>query len=359
MTRIAGLKNLFFVRETIMDVTIIGLAQTGKTTLLTALAGTETSESGIATVRVRDPRVDELAKIFNPKKKVYGEIRVREAAWPGTADTGRRSDIERYINAIRGSRLFLHVLASARTPMMTESPDPMRDLKKLDGEMIFSDLFAVERIVERAKKAPMEPQLKDLLLRLKTVLEAEEPLWTHALSEVERGLIAGFNFMTMTPQLIVVNIAEGEDENAFDASVFGNRLFGRHVMAMCFPVAREVSLMPGEEQDDFAREMGLSEAAAARVSREAFRQLDLISFLTSGEDECRAWPIPRGTLAKGAAGVIHSDIERGFIRAETVSYADFITRKTMKACREDGVLRLEGKTYPVEDGDIINFRFNV
>lgn len=340
-----------------MDATIIGLRQCGKTTLLEALAGTETPGSGIATVRVRDDRVDALTKIFQPKRTVYGEIRVREAAWPGTGESARKSAMEQYINAIRGSRLFLHVVAAARTPMMTDEPNPARDLDQLDGEMIFADLLAIDRILERAKKAPMEALLRDLLERLKGELEQEKPLWTVGLTDVEKTAIAGFNLITVTPQLVVVNTPEGVGE--IDPAMFGERLRGRHVAAISLPVAREVSLLPIEEQDAFAREMGLDGPAAPKLSREAFAQLDLISFFTVGEDECRAWPITRGTEARAAAGVIHSDIERGFIRAEVVAYDDFMARKTLKACRDDGVLRLEGKTYVVADGDIVNFRFNV
>ena len=128
---------------------------------------------------------------------------------------------------------------------------------------------------------------------------------------------------------------------------------------MCFPLAKEISLLPPENQDEFAREMGLSDTAGQAVAREAFAQLDLISFFTIGDDECRAWPIRRGTTALQAAGEVHSDIQRGFIRAEVVNYEEFIKRKSIKACREDGLLRLEGKRYVVAEADIIDFRFNV
>lgn len=340
-----------------MDATIIGLQHCGKTTLLEALSGADTVGSGIATVRIRDPRVDELSAIFKPKKTVYAEMRVKEAAWPGTGESVRKSAIEQYLNAIRGSRLFLHVVSAVQTPMMSDPADPVRDLDKLDQEMIFADMLSIERILERAQKAGMDANLKALLERLKEALESEQPLWTHPLTEIEKGMIAGFNLVTGVPQLIVVNTAEGE--GAFDASVFGARPRGRHVASMAFTVAKEVGLLPHEEQDAFAREMGLDGPAAQKLTREAFTQLDMISFFTVGDDECRAWPIPRGTEAKSAAGEIHSDIERGFIRAEVVSYADFMARKTLKACRDDGVLRLEGKTYIVSDGDIVNFRFNV
>ncbi|MBZ0273027.1 DUF933 domain-containing protein [bacterium] len=341
-----------------MDTTIIGLAGTGKTTLLSALAGVADPASGVATVRVVDERVDALAKIFNPKKTTYAEMRVREAAWPGAGESARKSDVDRYLQAIRGSRLFLHVLAAAQTPMLADPPNPARDLAKLDGEMIIADLIAIERLLDRAKKAPLEANVKALLERLKGELENERPIFSLGLADAEHAMLSGYGFITETPQLVVVNTAEDAGE-AFDAAPLSALLHGRHVMAMPFPVAREVSLLPAAEQDDFAKEMGLSGPAARRVVREAFRQLDLISFLTSGEDECRAWPIERGTHARAAAGTIHSDIERGFIRAEVVAFDEFIKRGSMKACREDGILRLEGKDYVVADGDIVHFRFNV
>ncbi|MCZ7584880.1 MAG: DUF933 domain-containing protein [Deltaproteobacteria bacterium] len=340
-----------------MDATIIGLAHTGKTTLLSALSG-HADAAEIATVRVPDARVDELGRIFETKKIVYAEIRAREAAWPGSGESSRRSETEHYLNAIKGSRLFLHVVAAARTPMMADEPDPARDLAKLDGEMIFSDLVTIDRILERAKKVPLDANVKSLLERLHAHLEGDVPLFTATLAGPERAQLAGFNLVTLTPQLIVINTTEDAPDGA-DAALLGDRLFGRHVVGFPFTLAREVSLLPAEEQDAFAKEMGLDGTAAARLAREAFAQLDLISFLTAGDKECRAWPITRGTTAREAAGEVHSDIERGFIRAETVAYPEFVKRGSMKACRDDGILRLEGKDYLVQDGDVLVFRFNV
>ncbi|MCB1152952.1 DUF933 domain-containing protein, partial [bacterium] len=336
------------------DATIIGLAHVGKTTLLEALAGREIA-AGIATVPVRDARLDALTAIFNPKKTVYAEFRLREAMWPGT-DSGRKNEMERYIQNVRGAKVFLHVLAAMQTPMMTEGANPVRDLEKLDSEMIFADLVSLDRYLEKNRKAKIDPNLEKLIVRLKEELENETPLWTVEMTEAEEALLAGFNLVTRTPQLIVVNTDEGADD--YDASAFG-KLNGRHVVSMNFPMAKEISFLPREEQFVFAQEMGMEGPAADRVSKEVFRQLDLISFFTVGEDECRAWPITRGTTAKRAAGQIHSDIERGFIRAELAGYDDFMARKSLKQCKDDGVLRLEGKEYVVADGDIINFRFNV
>ncbi len=341
-----------------MDVTIIGLPRTGKSTLLQALAGADLPGGGIATVRVPDERLDELTKIFNPKKEIFVEIRAREAAWPGVGESRRKSEMERYINAIRGSQLFIHVVAATQTPMMSDPADPSRDLKKLDDEMIFSDLVGIERILEQSRKATLEPNQKKLLERFKKILEQDRPLWTTELSEQEKAMVTGYNLITLTPQLVVVNTNE-DDDAQYDEDRFGGRLYGRLAASLCFTTAREVSLLPPEEQELFAQEMGLDGPAAARVSAEAFKQLDLISFLTVGEDECRAWAIRRGTVAKSAAGVIHTDFEKGFIRAAVVSYEEFMERKSLKACREAGVLRLEGKEYVVQDGDIIEFRFNV
>jgi len=342
----------------LMDAVIIGLAHTGKTTLLSALAGTEISSKGFATVHVHDERLNNLADIFERKRRVFAEIRLREAAWPGVGKPGRKTEMERYLTTISGSRLFLHVVAAAQTLMMPGPPDPAKDLVKLDGEMIFADLLAIERILERSRKAPLDANVKTLLKRLKGVLEDDRPLWSEPINALEKGLLSGFNLATLAEQLIVVNTAE-DAPGPFDPSVFGDRLFGRRVMSMCFPVAKEISLLPLEDQEEFAAEMGLSGTAANRVAREAFAQLDLLSFFTVGDEECRAWPVKRGTSALQAAGEVHSDIQRGFIRAEVVNFEEFIKRKSMKACREDGVLRLEGKGYVVAEADIIQFRFNI
>ena len=340
-----------------MDVTVIGLAGCGKSTLLAAMTGQDAQQVQIATIKVPDARLEKLSELYKPKKTTFVEIRAREGKWPGAGQQSkRRSEIEQYLQTIKGSSLFIHVLRACVTPTAADEPDPARDLEKLDGEMIFADLFACERLIERENIQPMEPVRKKAVLKAKEALENETPLWAVDFDEHERGELAGLNLVTTTPQLLVVNIAE----DAADApTIPEEKLHGRRVVAECLAVAAEVAALPPEEQQEFAAEMGLGEPAAHTIAHEAFRQLDLISFFTVGEDECRAWAVPAGSEAHYAAGRIHTDIQRGFIRAEIVPWDTLLEKGSLKACREAGVLQVEGKTYALNDGEIMHVRFNV
>ena len=198
---------------------------------------------------------------------------------------------------------------------------------------------------------------KKALTRCQEALEAEVPLREVAFEETQLGFIKGYQFLTLTPQLLVVNT---ESEGSWDPVGLEPLARGRRILAFPFPEAAEVARLSVEEQQEYAAALGLPGPAAEVVAQAAFEQLGLISFLTTGSDEVRAWPIRAGETAREAAGAIHSDIQRGFIRAEVVSYSDFMSHgSNMKACRDAGVLRVEGKDYVVQDGDIINFRFNV
>jgi ribosome-binding ATPase len=194
------------------------------------------------------------------------------------------------------------------------------------------------------------------LMRCQEELEAERPLRDVAFDESQLSFIRGYQFLTLVPQLLIVNTESGGD---WDRSVLDSPGAGREILAFPFTDALEVSRLTPDEQAEFAEAMGLPGPAADIVAQAAFKQLGLISFLTTGSDEVRAWPIHAGETAREAAGAIHSDIERGFIRAEVVHYDDFMRCGDMKTCREQGVFRVEGKDYIVADGDIINFRFNV
>lgn len=341
-----------------MDVTVIGLPGCGKSTLLSALTGKAPDRVQIATVKVPDPRLDRLSALYKPKKTTYVEIRAREAAWPGTGESKRRSEIERYVDAIKGSSLFIHVLRACATPIAVEPPDIQRDLDKLDGEMIFADLFVCERLIERDNVQPMEPLRRQVVHKAKQALEDENPLWTVAFEEQEHQELGGLNLATVTPQLLVVNIDESTPREQAP-QLDPERLRGRRVVPECLAVAAEVAQLDEEEQQSFAEEMGLGETAAQTISHEAFRQLDLITFFTVSEPEVHAWAVPAGTSAVKAAGRIHTDIERGFIRAEIVPHDVLLELGSLKACREAGKLQVEGKEYPLQDGQIMHVRFNV
>jgi ribosome-binding ATPase YchF (GTP1/OBG family) len=336
-----------------LEARIIGLKGCGKTTLISALAEGR-GEGHIATVHVGDARVRRLAEIFHPKKTTFAEFRVREVAWPEAS--ARKGEMERYLDTLAGGQVYLHVLRAFENLMLGKPVHPQADLEELDREFLLFDLIRVERAFERAKKAPLPDLGKKALTRCQEVLEAETPLREVDFDEGQLTFIRGYQFLTLTPQLLLVNTAS---DGATDMRSLTVAARSRHLLAFPFSDALEVSRLSVEEQEEFAAALNLPGPAGDVVAQAAFTQLGLISFLTAGEDEVRAWPIRAGETAREAAGAIHSDIQRGFIRAEVVSYDDFMDHGNMKACRDAGVLRVEGKDYLVADGDIINFRFNV
>ncbi len=336
-----------------MEARIIGLKGCGKSTLVSALAEGR-GEGHLATVHVGDARVRRLSEIFEPKKTTFAEITVREVAWPEAS--ARKGEMERYLDALAGGQVYLHVLRCFDNPVLGEPIHPDADLEELDREFLLFDLIRVERAFERAKKAPLSDVGKKALVRCQEVLEAETPLREVSFDEGQLGFLRGYQFLTLTPQLLLVNTETETSEAPVSLAALAR---DRHPLAFPFTDALEVSLLSVEEQEEYAAALGLPGPAADVVAQAAFSQLGLISFLTTGSDEVRAWPIRAGETAREAAGAIHSDIQRGFIRAEVVSYDDFMSHGNMKACRDAGVLRVEGKDYVVADGDIVNFRFNV
>jgi len=321
-----------------MEARIIGLKGCGKTTLVAALAEGR-GEGHIATVHVGDARVRTLSEIFRPKKTTFAEFKVQEVAWPEA--TGRKGEMERYLDALAGGQLYIHVLRAFDSVMLGEPAHPAADLEELDREFVLSDLIRIERAFERTKQAPMPDSGKKALTRCQEALETEIPLREIDFDETQLSFVRGYQFLTLTPQLIVVNT---ESESAWDPATLGDAVRDRHVLAFPFPDALEVARLSLEEQEEYAAALGLPGPAAEVVAQAAFSQLGLISFLTSGSDEVRAWPIRAGETAREGAGAIHSDIQRGFIRAEVVSYDDFMSHgSNMKTCRDAGVLRIEGK----------------
>jgi ribosome-binding ATPase YchF (GTP1/OBG family) len=337
-----------------MEARIIGLKGCGKTTLVQALAEGR-GEGHIATVHVGDARVRTLSEIFQPKKTTFAEFKVQEVAWPEAS--ARKGEMERYLDALAGGQLYLQVLRAFDSDILGEPAHPESDLEELDREFLLFDLIRIERAFERAKKAPLPDSGKKALARCQEALEADTPLREIDFDASELSFIRGYQFLTLTPQLLLANT---ESESTWDVTALDAQARERHVVAFPFPDALEVSRLSAEEQEEFAAALGLPGPAAEVVAQAAFSQLGLISFLTTGSDEVRAWPIRKGETAREAAGAIHSDIQRGFIRAEVVSFDDFMAHgANMKACRDAGVLRVEGKDYIVADGDIVNFRFNV
>ena len=357
-----------------MKIGLVGLPKSGKTTLFNLLTGssvatarydTGRAELHTGVARVPDPRVDVLRGLFNPKKTTYATFEVVDLA--GIAK-GERAGLE--TKEFRNADALLHVVRAFPDEALG-APDPRRDVEDLETELLLADLEVVERRLERLeasiKKQRKEAELKerDLLGRLKAALESERPLRAETLTGDEDKLLRGFTFLSAKPIFHIVNL----DEKAITEGERVVETFGLAVIAarprtrvgwVSAVIETEIARLTGEEQQAFLADLGLAEPAIRRVLRECYALLGLVSFFTVGEDEVRAWPIPEGTRAQDAAGVVHSDIARGFIRAEVNGYEELVAVNGAFAdLRSRGQLRLEGKDYVVRDGEICHFRFNV
>lgn len=362
-----------------MKIAITGLGNSGKTTIFNALTGlslettiyaTVASEPHTGVVKVPDARIERLVEIYKPKKTTYATVEYIDyiGLTRGDIDQNRKvfdliKDADAVVHVIRGfsDESIVHPLGNI---------DPKRDAETVELEMIFGDLELVDKRLERMEqglkrgKKPDEAE-KKLLMKCKEALEAEKPLRDIEFTEYELKAMSHLQFMSIKPEVILLNVAETDINSDSTASVVSGiqALFqGKQVivMSLCGKIEMEIAQLPADEARAFLEDLGIKEPALNKLISVSYQLLGLISFLTSGEDEVRAWTITKGMNAQKAAGRIHSDIERGFIRAEVVSYEDFIAHGgSMSAARDKGLLRLEGKTYEVRDGDIINFRFNV
>lgn len=353
-----------------MKVGLVGFAGSGKTTIFNALTGLAAEVGGygakekanIGVIKVPDHRVDRLAGLFNPKKKTYAEISFVDVAGPqaDSAESAQSGLDPKLVQYMREADALVHVVRAFNHPMLLEPPDPARDIRGFDDELILTDLVQVENRIARLKKEKDSTRETELMHRLKAALESETLLRDLELAHEELALIAGFRFLSLKPLLLLIN--QGEESAAHETTPDVQSLAESKklsVMAMSGKVESEIAELAPEEQREFLKDLGIDEPARDRFIRAAYSLLDLISFLTVGEDECRAWSIKRGTTAHKAAGAIHSDIERGFIRAEVTRFEDLIELGSEARCREQGKLRLEGKEYVVQDGDVAHFRFNV
>jgi hypothetical protein len=362
-----------------LKIAIAGLGNSGKTTIFNALTGlslettiyaTVASEPHTGVVKVPDARIERLVEIYKPKKTTYATVEYIDyiGLTRGDIDQNRKvfdliKDADAVVHVIRGfgDESIVHPLGNI---------DPQRDAETVELEMIFGDLELVDKRLERMEqgakrgKKPDEAE-KKLLMKCKEALEAEKPLRDIEFTDDELKAMSHLQFMSIKPEVILLNVAEADINSDSAAAVVSDirALFqGKQVtvMSLCGKIEMEIAQLPADEARAFLEDLGIKEPALNRLIRVSYQLLGLISFLTSGEDEVRAWTINNGMNAQKAAGRIHSDIERGFIRAEVVSYEDFIAHGgSMSAARDKGLLRLEGKTYGVRDGDIINFRFNV
>ncbi len=366
-----------------MEISIIGLPKSGKTTIFNALTRRDvTSEPSTSTklvpnigiAKVPEPRLEILGKIFQPKKTTFAEIRYTDIA--GTAkDLGKTDRIEgQLLNYLSKADALLQVVRAfkdERVPHVDGSIDPERDIATMNLELIFSDLSITERRLQRIQEIlkGAKPQERDLLVKeqallhkIKSWLEKEKPIWKQELNPDEIHSLANYQFLTAKPRLVVINI----DESQIAQCSAIESEFRRHhpethfqFLAVCGKLEMELAQLSESEAKEFRTAMGLSEPALDRIVRASYELLGLISFFTTVSAELRAWAIPKGTTALKAAGKIHSDMEKGFIKAEVLSFKDLQRCGSLAEARRQGLLRLEGKNYIVEDGDIITFLFNV
>jgi len=355
-----------------MKIGLVGLPKSGKTTLFNLLTGssvatarydTGRAELHTGVARVPDSRVDVLRSLFNPKKTTYATFEVVDLA--GIAK-GERAGLE--TKEFRNADALLHVVRAFADETLGAA-DPRRDIGDLETELLLADLEVVERRLERLDisigKQRKEPEIKerDLLVRLKAGLESERPLRAEALTADEDKLLRGFTFLSAKPIFHIVNLDEkaiADGERVVEALRGTTRRVRTSLGWVSAVIETEIARLEGEEQQAFLADLGLVEPAIRRVLRECYALLGLVSFFTVGEDEVRAWPIPEGTRAQDAAGVVHSDIARGFIRAEVNGYDELVAaRGAFADLRAKGQLRLEGKDYVVRDGEVCHFRFNV
>jgi len=357
-----------------MEFGIVGLELSGKTTLFSLLTGHDPgaahgkAATHVGIAQVPDPRLDRLSALFRPRKHTPATVRFVDV--PGIAKGGSASLNLPELRTMDGLAVVIRGFASEAVPHPEGSVDPARDLELLETELLLSDLAVATNRLDRLgreigkRRAPELEAERDVLTRCRSALEGGTPLRRLGLSAEERRLLKGFTFLTLKPMLVVLNAGEAEAADLAGA-IARSGLAPRQgepdvaVSAVCATLEEEISRLAPADQAGFLADLGLPDRALDRLLRAAYALLGLISFLTAGDDECRAWSIPAGTPAAKAAGAIHSDFERGFIRAEVVPWQQLLEAGSFAACRAKGVLRLEGKDYVVADGDVITFRFNV
>jgi GTP-binding protein YchF len=350
-----------------MKIGLVGFPGSGKTTVFNALTGLS-AETGFAaargktnlgTVKVPDERVTALANLFHPKKTTFAEITFSDVAPASGGSSGHTLD-EETLRAMREVDALCQVVRGFPGPA-GEPPNPLGEATALEDEMNLSDLILIERRLERLKREHSKTGEAEVLETLKAALESGTPLRrVEDIAPAGWTMVSGYRFLTQKPLLLVLNVPESDAGKPAPADLVAHaEKSGLGLVVLSGQVEMDIAQMTAEEQKEFVESLGLSEPAIGRFIKEAYKLLDLISFLTAGADECRAWPMKRGLTAPRAAGKIHSDIERGFIRAEVVHWDDLINLGSESKCREAGKLRSEGKEYVVHDGDVINFRFNV
>lgn len=351
-----------------MKLGIIGLSQAGKTTIFNALTRGQiptTASAGrievhTAVVDVPDPRVDRLSAIFKPKKTIYAKVTYADiAGLEGAGKTVISGQLLNQLTQMDGFLLVVRTFADDNVPHPAGSVDPKRDVESMSSELLLNDLIAVERklerLVEERKKGGTDKAVNErqtaLFTRLHEALNAGTPLRNIALEAEEARELASFGLLTRKPLLTVFNLGEGQAAPELKLDHPSVALMGKLEM--------EIAQLGPEDAADFMKEYGIEELGLSKMIRLSYDLLQLQSFFTVGEDEVRAWTVNRGATAVEAAGAIHTDLQHGFVRAEVVPYTDLVALGGMNEAKAKGKLRLEGKEYPVQDGDILHVRFNL
>jgi GTP-binding protein YchF len=362
-----------------VQVTIVGLPGSGKTTVFNALTGAH-AETGafsggraapnLGVVKVPDERLDRLSGLFHPRKTTPADVTYVDVAIPaGAAREGTVNPDQ--LALIRNADALLHVARAFEGGGAERPTDAWRDIEELDVEFTIADLMVIEKRLDKLRTSgrhgsPAEreanAQEEELLARLEPELSAGHPLRSVQLSDEDESRLRGYRFLTQKPVLIVLNIDEAQLGTAAALEMAGRARYTQpqsDVAALGGKIEAELAQLSAEDAALFMEDLGIDEPSRGRVVRLTYALLGLFSFFTAGEDECRAWTLRRGATAVDAAAAVHSDLARGFIRAEVVTFDDLIAAGSMAEARKRGVLRSEGKTYAVRDGDVIEVLFNV
>ncbi len=326
-------------------------------------------QANVAMVKVPDARVEKLAEIYKPKRQVFASIEFVDVIGLQRNDRESTQFANGFLANVRSNDALIHIVRIFDDPVYPHpegSIDPARDIRLLETEFILSDLAIIETRLERIAKQSTRAALTDLgklevavLQQCAAALEQEKPLRLLDFTPEEERIVRGFQFLTAKPLLVVLNCDEGMNGHSETALAQLRERFSAQGMAFdafIGKVEMELAQLNDAEAAAFMEDYGIKESALVRIIRSAYHMLGLITFLTYGEDECRAWTIRQGMTAREAAGAIHTDLSDRFIRAETVHFDDFIIHKSMTACKEKGLWRLEGKDYIVRDGDILSIR---
>jgi ribosome-binding ATPase len=356
-----------------MELGIVGFPKAGKTTLFNILTASRqdtdkfssSRKTNVGVASVPDRRLEQMRDLFKPRKYVPATVTYVDV--PGVKKGEGREGLD--LAELKSVDALVHVVRAFEDPELLHeegSVDAVRDVATFDLELILADHSLVERRIERLAKSVKrglspEEKKEDELLRqiILPALENEQPLRTLDLAPDDQRRLRGFQLLSAKPMLVVVNLDESGLGGAADLLARLPVSSGTTAIAISAPIEQEISQLERAEQEEFLAELGLTEPSLDRLIRASYELLGLIAFFTVGEDEVRAWTLRTGTPARQAAGTIHSDLERGFIRAEVVGWQDLLRLKTLAACRDQALLRLEGKDYIVQDGDVVHVRFAV